>query len=382
MDDEDLLRSGLGTLTASQPAAPDRVGAVRGIVRRRARRRAAVSGGLALAGVAAAAVLLQPGPVVERTLPPAGPGLTWEPRGDLVDEADAAVDVWAPAGVRDLRVLFAGRVLDPEVLLGRVEDAERWYVLQGDPGDGPRLAVLRDRDGTGPGAPVVVGEQAVPPAGSRSVSVLLTDAPATDEPLVWPGKPGADLTSTLFVLPRPQARQVVRHLVQGTTERAATGLPTEPSLTTFRTPTAVVQLAVDREQPHRAGMPGGLPPQVTVAPPDLPEGWVAASSGTGAGSVSGGPDLGVPVRVLVRCTTWGADLSVTYDQTSFASQAEVACDGASHDVFGVLEPAPSSGAPAVSTLRLEGADVDALQHVLAVREADADRLGIRPPDAP
>lgn len=69
MSDEDLLRSGLATLTLDQPPASDRVGAVRGRIRRRAQRRAAAVGALVAVGLLGTAALVVPGEGGRDSLP-------------------------------------------------------------------------------------------------------------------------------------------------------------------------------------------------------------------------------------------------------------------------------------------------------------------------
>jgi len=76
MDEHEQLRGALLTLTADQPVPVDRVGEVRGRIRRRARRRAAGATSLALVAGVGAAALLAPGGGSEQTLRPAGPAVS------------------------------------------------------------------------------------------------------------------------------------------------------------------------------------------------------------------------------------------------------------------------------------------------------------------
>jgi len=79
MDEHEQLRGALLTLTADQPVPVDRVGEVRGRIRRRARRKVAGATSLVLVAGVGAAVLLSPGAGSEQTLRPALPAVSASP---------------------------------------------------------------------------------------------------------------------------------------------------------------------------------------------------------------------------------------------------------------------------------------------------------------
>jgi len=84
MNDEDLLRSALSTMTLDQPPPGDRVGEVRVRIRRRAWQRAVVTGtAVLLVALGAAALVALPGEGTGRESLPAGPPPTVEQREDV-----------------------------------------------------------------------------------------------------------------------------------------------------------------------------------------------------------------------------------------------------------------------------------------------------------
>ena len=361
-EDQDVLRSGLRTLTADQPWAPDRVAGVIGRVRRRRQQRLAASGGaLAVVGLAAAIVLVTSGP--EREPQPARPdpgtlaGLTWEPRGELADDADglaAAVAAWQPDRPdAPARVLFAGGLsaLRPGPDTG--SSADRFYVVQGPVGSVQRLAVLRDRDGDGPAPFALLVDEPAPRPTAAQVTVLLTEVPSGSDEALWPGKDGADLRSLLLVLPRPGAETVTALLYRPDTSSTFRRLPTGPSLTEVETPVPPVGLVVDGSRTPRAELPLVDPPvRLRLPPPVLPDGAVPLLESVGTASVTG-EAFTEQVQVLVRCTTRGGPLRLAVETSSTAYEAEGVCDGQPKSVVGIIEPEGDTG---VSNPRLPAGD--------------------------
>ena len=87
MNEHEQLRGALATLTADQPVPADRVGEVRGRIRRRARRRAAGVTSLVLVAGVGAAALLTPGGAGGKALPPAVPAVSTSPGPAPVPDA-------------------------------------------------------------------------------------------------------------------------------------------------------------------------------------------------------------------------------------------------------------------------------------------------------
>lgn len=388
MDD---LRTALQTLTADQPQNGQRSVEVRGRIRRRARQRAAAVGALSVVALVGAAAVVLPGPESGRESLPGraveGDGvqrssLDWEPRGKLLDRADEAVDDWSRGGtVRGVEVLYAGSPVD--VVTGR-PSTEHWYAWQATRDGLLRLVVARDRDGDGPQAPEVLADQPAGPDDRRAVSLVVTEADGATDGAVWPGKPGTIVRDTLFVLPHPQARSVTRLLDSepelNVVETGADSMPVEPSVWTYDASTVPVRLSVDG-QPTPAGLPlVAFDPRVVLAPPALPVGWVLIGGGNGG---QGGRELGVPVQVLVRCTSAGGPLSITYDTASTSTTTQVRCDGRSVSPFGEIEPVPSGGVSQPGVAEGEyRVNVDPqpgavqFQVWLAIRRIDATSLGL------
>jgi len=271
MDD---LRTALQTLTADQPQNGSRTVEVRGRIRRRSRQRALTVGALSVVAAAGAVALVVPGQGAgPESLPGrevegdgvARSGVNWDPRGDRLDEAGEAVDAWSRGGtVRGLQVLYAGSPVD--VVNGR-PSTQRWYAWQATRDGVLRLVVALDPDGNGPQAPEVLADQ---PAGTddrRAISVVVTESDDIGDQVVWPGKPGAVVRDTLFVLPRPGARSVTRLLdsepelgtvgasyvhTDGSLGRESASVSTVPSSVSESSSPVVAGRTGCHARPHRA----------------------------------------------------------------------------------------------------------------------------------